>query len=180
MSEQWVLRRSGLSISLTHLPRGLYGFQMGTCQLSFEMYRRCVEDSEADVCCIDLTRSVPVNTNKTQTIALVQDLANGAFCCGYGATNPDTLVTYCPVSTDSSSTPFDLDFGQAIYDRSTGATVNNTERNVILFNTSVNEISTNAAPVEVAQLDLEAAPSQQLTDLIAKLDQALGDDGRLL
>ena len=44
----------------------------------------------------------------------------------------------------------------------------------------VNEISTNAAPVEVAQLDLEAAPSQQLTDLIAKLDEALGDDGRLL
>ncbi len=44
----------------------------------------------------------------------------------------------------------------------------------------VNEISTNAAPVEVAQLDLEAAPRQQLTDLIAKLDEALGDDGRLL
>ncbi len=36
------------------------------------------------------------------------------------------------------------------------------------------------APVAAAQLDLEAAPSQQLTDLIAKLDEALGDDGRLL
>ncbi len=44
----------------------------------------------------------------------------------------------------------------------------------------VNEISTNAAPVEVAPLDLEAAPNQQLTDLIAKLDEALGDDGRLI
>ena len=45
----------------------------------------------------------------------------------------------------------------------------------------VNEISTNmASPVEATQLDLEAAPSQQLTDLIAKLDEALGDDGRLL
>ena len=44
----------------------------------------------------------------------------------------------------------------------------------------VNEISTNAAPVEVAQFDLEAAPSQQLTDLITKLDEALGDDGRLI
>ncbi len=44
----------------------------------------------------------------------------------------------------------------------------------------VNEISTNTTPVDVAQLDLEAAPSQQLTDLIAKLDEALGDDGRLL
>jgi cell division protein ZapA len=31
-----------------------------------------------------------------------------------------------------------------------------------------------------ADLDLDAAPSQQLTDLIAKLDEALGDDGRLL
>jgi cell division protein ZapA len=31
-----------------------------------------------------------------------------------------------------------------------------------------------------AQLDLDGAPSQQLTDLIAKLDEALGDDGRLL
>jgi cell division protein ZapA len=39
--------------------------------------------------------------------------------------------------------------------------------------------ATSARPV-AAQLDLEAAPSQQLTDLIAKLDEALGDDGRLL
>ena len=43
-----------------------------------------------------------------------------------------------------------------------------------------NEESANATPAGVAQLDLEAAPSQQLTDLIAKLDEALGDDGRLL
>ncbi len=42
------------------------------------------------------------------------------------------------------------------------------------------EESTNPAPVAAAQLDLEGAPSQQLTDLIAKLDEALGDDGRLL
>jgi cell division protein ZapA len=44
----------------------------------------------------------------------------------------------------------------------------------------VNEISTNTAVVEATQLDLEAAPNQQLTDLIAKLDETLGDDGRLL
>jgi cell division protein ZapA len=43
----------------------------------------------------------------------------------------------------------------------------------------VAEESENSAPA-AAQLDLEAAPSQQLTDLIAKLDEALGDDGRLL
>lgn len=43
-----------------------------------------------------------------------------------------------------------------------------------------NEESATVAPAEVAQLDLEAPPSQQLTDLIAKLDEALGDDGRLL
>ena len=43
------------------------------------------------------------------------------------------------------------------------------------------EDSANTAPAASApQFDLEAAPSQQLTDLIAKLDQALGDDGRLL
>jgi cell division protein ZapA len=47
----------------------------------------------------------------------------------------------------------------------------------------VTEVSDNPAavtPAVTAQLDLGAAPSQQLTDLIAKLDQALGDDGRLL
>jgi cell division protein ZapA len=44
----------------------------------------------------------------------------------------------------------------------------------------VAEESENSAPAAAAQLDLEAAPSQQLTDLIAKLDEALGDDGRLL
>ena len=44
----------------------------------------------------------------------------------------------------------------------------------------VTEESASAAPVEVAQLDHDAAPSQQLTDLIAKLDEALSDDGRLL
>ncbi len=38
----------------------------------------------------------------------------------------------------------------------------------------------NAPASSAADLDLEAAPSQQLTDLIAKLDEALGDDGRLL
>jgi cell division protein ZapA len=38
----------------------------------------------------------------------------------------------------------------------------------------------NAPASSTAYLDLEAAPSQQLTDLIAKLDEALGDDGRLL
>lgn len=38
----------------------------------------------------------------------------------------------------------------------------------------------NAPASSSTDLDLEAAPSQQLTDLIAKLDEALGDDGRLL
>jgi cell division protein ZapA len=46
------------------------------------------------------------------------------------------------------------------------------------------EEPSNIAPVgatsSAAQLDLDGAPSQQLTDLIAKLDEALGDDGRLL
>ncbi len=37
-----------------------------------------------------------------------------------------------------------------------------------------------SAATSAAQLDLDGAPSQQLTDLIAKLDEALGDDGRLL
>jgi cell division protein ZapA len=43
------------------------------------------------------------------------------------------------------------------------------------------ENSEASAPASSAvDLDLDAAPSQQLTDLIAKLDEALGDDGRLL
>jgi cell division protein ZapA len=47
----------------------------------------------------------------------------------------------------------------------------------------VTEVSDNPAtvtPAATTQLDIGAAPSQQLTDLIAKLDQALGHDGRLL
>ena len=42
------------------------------------------------------------------------------------------------------------------------------------------EESASAASIAAPQLDLDGAPSQQLTDLIAKLDEALGDDGRLL
>jgi cell division protein ZapA len=44
----------------------------------------------------------------------------------------------------------------------------------------VTEESASTTSVATAQIDLEGAPSQQLTDLIAKLDEALGDDGRLL
>jgi cell division protein ZapA len=40
--------------------------------------------------------------------------------------------------------------------------------------------ATSSTTSTTAQLDLDGAPSQQLTDLIAKLDEALGDDGRLL
>ena len=44
----------------------------------------------------------------------------------------------------------------------------------------VTEEQSTPTPVSPPQLDLDGAPSQQLTDLIAKLDEALGDDGRLL
>jgi cell division protein ZapA len=48
----------------------------------------------------------------------------------------------------------------------------------------VTEDSANTAPAAAKtsadKLDLDGAPSQQLTDLIAKLDEALSDDGRLL
>jgi cell division protein ZapA len=40
--------------------------------------------------------------------------------------------------------------------------------------------SSNDAPAAAAQLDFDAPPNPQLSDLIAKLDQALGEDGRLL
>jgi cell division protein ZapA len=45
---------------------------------------------------------------------------------------------------------------------------------------SLTEPTAPTATTLTAQLDLDGAPSQQLTDLIAKLDEALGDDGRLL
>ena len=45
---------------------------------------------------------------------------------------------------------------------------------------STENSAANAPASSAADLDLEAAPCQQLTDLIAKLDEALGDDGRLL
>jgi cell division protein ZapA len=44
----------------------------------------------------------------------------------------------------------------------------------------VTEESTNMTSVAAPQLDLDGTPSRQLTDLIAKLDEALGEDGRLL
>jgi cell division protein ZapA len=44
---------------------------------------------------------------------------------------------------------------------------------------SNSNIATNASTV-AATIDVEAPPSQQLTDLIAKLDEVLGDDGQLL
>jgi cell division protein ZapA len=45
---------------------------------------------------------------------------------------------------------------------------------------STENLSTDAPASAAADLDLDAAPSQQLTDLIAKLDEVLGEDGRLL
>jgi cell division protein ZapA len=50
----------------------------------------------------------------------------------------------------------------------------------LAFEVTQEQLSTKLATAAAAQLDLEAPPSQQLTDLIAKLDEALGDDGRLL
>lgn len=44
----------------------------------------------------------------------------------------------------------------------------------------VTEESKNSITSATSELELGAAPSQQLSELIAKLDQALGDDGRLL
>jgi cell division protein ZapA len=45
---------------------------------------------------------------------------------------------------------------------------------------STENSAASASTSTAADLDLDASPSQQLTDLIAKLDEALGDDGRLL
>ena len=46
---------------------------------------------------------------------------------------------------------------------------------------SPEELATSAnANHASAAIDVDVPPSQQLTDLIAKLDQVLGDDGRLL
>ena len=47
------------------------------------------------------------------------------------------------------------------------------------LNLAFESTATDAA-TPTSQLDPEAAPSQQLTDLITKLDEVLGDDGRLL
>jgi cell division protein ZapA len=44
----------------------------------------------------------------------------------------------------------------------------------------VTDESAIAASKPAPLLDLDTAPNQQFTDLIAKLDLALGDDGRLL
>ena len=46
---------------------------------------------------------------------------------------------------------------------------------------STEEATSNAAASQAAtSMDVDAPPNQQLADLIAKLDQALGEDGRLL
>jgi cell division protein ZapA len=46
---------------------------------------------------------------------------------------------------------------------------------------STEEAMSNAATSQAAtSMDVDAPPNQQLADLIAKLDEALGEDGRLL
>ena len=51
--------------------------------------------------------------------------------------------------------------------------------NLAFESTEESTTSTNSSHTSTA-IDVDAPASQQLTDLIAKLDEALGDDGRLL
>jgi cell division protein ZapA len=50
----------------------------------------------------------------------------------------------------------------------------------LAFDTAEEATTTATSAVVPTSIDADAPPNQQLTDLIAKLDQALGDDGRLL
>ena len=54
----------------------------------------------------------------------------------------------------------------------------------LAFDSSENNAEETAATATSAaastSIDVDGPPNQQLTDLIAKLDQVLGDDGRLL
>jgi cell division protein ZapA len=50
----------------------------------------------------------------------------------------------------------------------------------LAFESAEEATSNTAASRTPASIDVDAPPNQQLTDLIAKLDQVLGEDGRLL
>ncbi|KAK0799077.1 hypothetical protein LTR87_009318 [Friedmanniomyces endolithicus] len=61
-----------------------------------------------------------VSAGGEQTIALVQDEANGRFCCGFGTLFFDG--SNCTTATRGSNAPFNLHPELAILDRSNGAT----------------------------------------------------------
>ncbi|TKA82259.1 hypothetical protein B0A55_01698 [Friedmanniomyces simplex] len=61
-----------------------------------------------------------ISTGGQQTIALVQDEANGYFCCGFGTLFFDG--SNCTTGTRGSTTPFSLDPEIAIFNRSDGST----------------------------------------------------------
>lgn len=50
----------------------------------------------------------------------------------------------------------------------------------LAFDTAEEVTTTATSTAAASSIDVDALPSQQLADLIAKLDQVLGDDGRLL
>lgn len=50
----------------------------------------------------------------------------------------------------------------------------------LAFESTAEATSNTAASQTATSFDVDAPPNQQLTYLIAKLDQALGEDGRLL
>jgi cell division protein ZapA len=50
----------------------------------------------------------------------------------------------------------------------------------LAFDTAEVATTTPTSAAAPSSIDVDALPSQQLADLIAKLDQVLGDDGRLL
>jgi cell division protein ZapA len=50
----------------------------------------------------------------------------------------------------------------------------------LAFDTAEEVTTTTTSAAAPSSIDVDALPSQQLADLIAKLDQVLGDDGRLL
>ncbi|KAK0292111.1 hypothetical protein LTR35_001540 [Friedmanniomyces endolithicus] len=106
-----------------------------------------------------------VSAGGEQTIALVQDEANGWFCCGFG-----TLFfngSNCTTATRGSNAPFNLHPELAILDRSNGATTLSTAAGATAVTGGTASTVTSTVVVTANAASLGATGSGGSTSVVA-------------
>ncbi|GAM86993.1 hypothetical protein ANO11243_050140 [Dothideomycetidae sp. 11243] len=109
-----------------------YCFSQGN-YFALRIYRGgCTDKSFGSSC---PQRCTDVNPGGSTSIGLVHDKADGLFCCAYG--DPFTNGSSCLDTTNGTAAPFDLPPALVIYNRATGAVIDNTENGPSAANTSL-------------------------------------------